>query len=67
MSEETQEVAVEELFAVAIYANDGAIKVPHDAFKVENIRGKVIAVDNDGENVVFSLVDAEEASYDGNE
>lgn len=69
MSEEAveQEVAVEELFAVAIYANEGRISVPHAAFKVENIQGKVIAVDSDGENVVFTLVDAEDASYDGDE
>ena len=68
MSEEdTQEVAVEELFAIAIHANGGSIKVAHGEFKAEHILGKVIAVDNDGENVVFTLVDAEEASFDGNE
>jgi hypothetical protein len=69
MNEEAaeQEVAVEELFAVAIYANDGRIAVPHAAFKAENIQGKVIAVDSDGTNVVFTLVDEEDASYNGTE
>lgn len=62
MSEQEQNIAVEELLAVVIASQEGRLEVPFEFFTRETILGKVIAVDHliDKKVVVLSLADAED-------
>ena len=59
-----QEIAVEEILAVAV-SHYGVLKIPFEAFTADTIYGKMIAVDNDGENVVLTLVDSDDVDIEG--
>lgn len=67
MSEQQQNIAVEELLAVLIASQNNRVEIPKPYFHVDTIKGKVIAVDSNENSIVLSLVDAEDMDIEGEE